>query len=115
MRVGGMRCRIAGDIDVVDCGLSRRRVANFGHLISPPNYHASWCPRAWQVHCPASTTPTHGRGALAILRRDDISPNFVYALATPRWITRHAFTAKRGATDDDYNWIVFNKHKTVVW
>src|ERR1700691_4980713 len=23
---------------------------------------ASWCPRVWQVHCPASSTPTHLRG-----------------------------------------------------
>jgi hypothetical protein len=109
-----MRCRIAGDIDVVDCGLSRRRVANFGDLISPPNYHAVM---------PASLAGAMSRvqhasaltGALAILWRDDISPNFVYALATPRWITRHAFTGKRGATDDDYKWIVFNKHKTAGW
>ena len=39
-------------------------------------------------------------GDLAILWCDDIPPDFAYDLATPRWITRDAFTGKRGDCSD---------------
>jgi hypothetical protein len=54
-----------------------------------------------------------GRAGDLVARRH--CPGFRLRSSHPKVDHAPCIYGKRGATDDDYEWIVFNKHKTAGW